>query len=571
MIRRVLLAAVLAWGVAGSALATPPDQPLPLGSPRPSAATIEAWKDRKFGLFIHFGLYSVAGGMWKGKRIDNGYSEQIFANGHLPAKDYAALAKQFDPQKFDPDAIAELAKAAGMKFIVITAKHHDGFNLFKTGQTTYNAVDGTPYGKDIVREMAEACARHGLAFGVYYSTIDWHHPGGNTYLEGNSNPITAGQAAFNVAQIKELLGHYGPISEIWFDMGKPTPKQSARFAQTVHALQPQTMVSGRVWNHQGDFTVMGDNGEPGVEVEEPWQSPASIYPETWGYRSWQARNDLKGKVEEHIARLVRVVSHGGNYILNIGPEGDGSVVPFEADVLRGMGDWMKVNGESIYATQAQPFDALDFGYATVGKGTLYLFVEKRPADGSLRLPRLVDTRLVSARLLGGDGTALPVAVDAEGGRVDISGLGATGFMPVVAVSFDGALHVRPDAVAAGKDGRVVLAEKQAAHFLNYNGYGYAAPETVYKLRWYAAASAGRYRLNIRYRPTTHAHRLDLTVDGRRATISLPRDGHAVATVERDPAAEPYAMQVELTPVEPFHKGDALPVVVKEVELREISR
>jgi len=571
MIRAVLLAAALAAGVPGSAFAATPDQPLPLGSPRPSEATIQAWKDRKFGLFIHFGLYSVAGGVWKGKRIDNGYSEQILANGHLPAKDYAALAQQFDPQKFDPDAIAELAKAAGMRFIVITAKHHDGFNLFKTGQTTYNAVDGTPYGKDIVQEMAEACARHGLAFGVYYSTIDWHHPGGNTYLEGNSNPITAGQAAFNVAQIKELLGHYGPISEIWFDMGKPTPKQSAQFAQTVHALQPQTMVSGRVWNHQGDFTVMGDNGEPGVAVEEPWQSPASIYPETWGYRSWQVRGDLKGKVEEHIARLVRVVSHGGNYILNIGPEGDGSVVPFEADVLKGMGDWMKVNGEAVYATEAQPFDALDFGCATVGKGTLYLFVEKRPADGVLRLPRLVDTHLVSARLLGGGGGALPVTTDAEGGRVDISSLGATGFMPVIAVSFDGDLHVRPEAVAGGKDGRIVLSEKQAAHFLNYNGYGYAAPETVYKLRWYAAASAGRYRIDIRYRPTKHAHRLDLTVDGRRTTISLPRGGHAVATVERDPAAEPYAMQVELTPVEPFHKGDALPVFVKQIELKALPR
>jgi hypothetical protein len=317
-------------------------------------------------MFIHFGLYSMAGGMWKGRKIDNGYSEQILANAPLPPEEYAALARTFDPERFDPDAIVALAKAAGMKYIVITAKHHDGFNLFGTKVTNYNIVDATPYRRDLIKALADACKRGGIAFGVYYSTIDWHHPGGNRYIEGNSNPITPAQEAFNVAQLKELLSNYGPISEIWFDMGKPTPRQSLHFESTVHRLQPDTMVSGRVWNHQGDFTVMGDNAEPSVAVEEPWESPASMYPDTWGYRSWQVRDDLTGKVHEHIARLVHVVSAGGNYILNIGPEGDGSVVPFEADVLAGVGAWLKTNGQAIYGTRAQPFKALDFGYATLG-------------------------------------------------------------------------------------------------------------------------------------------------------------------------------------------------------------
>ena len=561
---RIAIAAVLmALCLGGKAAAQ--DQPLPLGQPRPDAATIQAWKDRKFGLFIHFGLYSVAAGMWKGKRIDNGYSEQILANGHLPPKQYAALAKRFDPQKFDADAIAALAQAAGMKFIVLTAKHHDGFNLFHTAKTAYNVVDGTPYGRDIVAEMAQACARHGLAFGVYYSTIDWHHPGGNRYLPGNSNPITAAQADFNVGQVKELLGHYGPISEIWFDMGKPTPAQSARFAQTVHDLQPQTLVSGRVWNHQGDFTVMGDNQDPGVAVEEPWQSPASMFPETWGYRSWQVRGEVRPKVEEHITRLVRVVSHGGNYILNVGPEGDGSVVPFEADVLKVIGDWMKVNGEAIYGMAPSPFDTLDFGYATLGAHRLYLFIEKPPADGVLHLPGLVDTRLTAAHMLGGDGTALPVSTDADGGKVDVHGL-AGRFMPVVAVDFDGDFHVRPNALRPSPDGRVILTEATAAHFLNYNGYGYAAPDTLYKLRWHAAAGPGRYRAELRYRAVPAPHRLDLVVDGHVTHLTLPAGGRATVLVARDPAAEPYAMRVELTPVEPFHKGDALPVKVTRLDL-----
>lgn len=142
--------------------------------------------------------------------------------------------------------------------------------------------------------MWTTSARGGLKFGVYYSTIGWHHPGGNKYIEGNSNPITPEQEAFNVAQLKELLGHYGPISEIWLDMGKPTPAQSAHFAHTVHALQPQTMISGRVWNYYVDFAVMDDNAGPDVAMELPWQASASIFPQTWGYRSWQERDDLPG-------------------------------------------------------------------------------------------------------------------------------------------------------------------------------------------------------------------------------------------------------------------------------------
>ena len=191
------------------------DQPRPLPGPRPTQATIEQWKDRKFGMFIHFGLYSTLGGVWDGKQIDNGYSEQIMANAPIPLDKYAGLAATFNPTRFDPDAIVALAKAAGMKFIVITAKHHDGFNMFHTQQTPYNIVDATPYHKDVVKQLEEACARAGMKFGVYYSSIDWHYPGASSYIEGNSNPIPPAHEDFNVAQLKELLTNYGPLSEIW--------------------------------------------------------------------------------------------------------------------------------------------------------------------------------------------------------------------------------------------------------------------------------------------------------------------------------------------------------------------
>src|SRR4051794_297770 len=345
-------AALLAIALCSSVLGQPvQNKPVPLSQPRPSAAAIEQWQDRKFGMFIHFGLYSQLGGVWKGKQIDIGYSEQIMANAPIPLEEYAATAKTFNPTNWDPDAVVALAKAAGMRYIVITSKHHDGFNMFHTAESAYNIVDGTPYHRDIVKGLAEACKRGGIAFGVYYSSIDWHQPGMDHYIEGNSNPLSDAHAQFNAAQLRELLSNYGPISEIWFDMGKPTPPQSELFATTVHKLQPQTMVSGRVWNYQGDFTVMGDNEVPAYGIDEPWQTPASIFPDTWGYRSWEKRDDLQGKIDEKITRLVQVVSRGGNYILNIGPEGDGSIVPYESAVLRGVGAWLKPNAEAIYGAK----------------------------------------------------------------------------------------------------------------------------------------------------------------------------------------------------------------------------
>lgn len=575
-VRAAVAASLLALcGHALAATTTAQDVPRSLGTHRPSAATIAQWQDRRFGMFIHFGLYSALGGEWQGKRIDNGYSEQILANGNIDGAAYAATAASFNPVDFDADAIARLAKAAGMKFIVITSKHHDGFNMFHTRVTPYNIVDATPFKRDVVKELAEACKKEGLAFGVYYSTIDWHHPGGNTYIEGNSNPITAGQEAFNVAQLKELLGNYGPIAEIWFDMGKPTAAQSRHFEETVHALQPQTMVSGRVWNHQGDFTVMGDNAEPKVRVEEPWQSPASMFPETWGYRSWQERGDVEAKVRENISRLVRVVSAGGNYILNIGPKGDGSVVPFEADVLRGIGAWMKTHGEAVYGTRASPFGKLDFGNATMGKDAVYLFIDHVPADGVLHLPGVVGSPFGDIRVLGG---APAVAVQAmrEGNGLNIqaaallSGPAAKGFEPVIALALKEPLRVTPQDIRTPVQGVVTLPESDAEHFLNYNGYGYEDPATVYKLQWHAALGKGLYEATVRYVASRSPTPMALVVDGHAQALVLPAgqgERSVTARVLRDAIRQPDAMQLALTPPEPFVKGTPLGVQIVQVSLR----
>lgn len=554
-------------------------RPMPVSQPRPSAQTVAAWKARRFGMFIHFGLYSELGGVWRGTQMDKGYSEQIMANAPIPRDEYAALARSFEPEQFNADAIVALAKAAGMKFIVVTAKHHDGFAMFDTKQSDYNIVRATPFHRDVVKELADACARGGVKFGVYYSTIDWHAPTGSPYIEGNSNPISDAHARFNAAQLKELLTGYGPLSEIWFDMGKPTPEQSKLFAQTVHRLQPQTMVSGRVFNYEGDFTVMGDNEVPAFAIDEPWQTPASIFGETWGYRSWQKRGDSESKIHEKIIELATVVGRGGNYILNIGPEGNGSVVPFEADVLRGIGAWLATNGEAVFGTgntppQASPFRTLDFGYATVSHDKLYLFIRNIPADGKLHLPGVeAGVQFGKPYLLGSYAdVGAAVTVDKAGTVVDVSNLqqhAAGAFLPVVAVPYTGKLSVRPaTTIEPDTDGSVTLNESAADKFLNYNGRGYEAPATVYKLRWWMDLKPARYKVEVHYDRPNHADVIDLVTSTARYPVPVqPGAGEGTWSGEIFILGGPAKLaSLALTPKEPFVKGTPLPAKVLSIRL-----
>ena len=528
------------------------DKPLPRSEPRPSAATVQQWQDRKFGMFIHFGLYSQLGGVWKGKQYDDNYSEQIMASAAIPVDEYAATANSFNPTRWDPDAVVALARAAGMRYIVITSKHHDGFNMFHTAQSKYNIVDATPYHRDVVKELADACKRGGIGFGVYYSSIDWH--GMDRYMEGNSNPLSDQHAEFNAAQLRELLSNYGPITEIWFDMGKPTPQQSNLFATTVHHLQPQTMVSGRVWNYQGDFVVMGDNEVPAYGIDEPWQTPASIFHQTWGYRSWQKRDDLQGKIDENITRLVQVVSRGGNYILNIGPEGDGSVVPYEADVLRGIGTWLKPNAEAIYGTTASPFAKLDFGYATVKGHAIYLFVKSVPADGVLRLPHATQTQWQSAKVLT-SGRPLALSTNGDDVLLELPSNAVTGAMPVIKLQFRGDLNTSD---AQPPEGPLTLDASAAEKFYNYNGQGYEAPKTLYKYRWAVHSGCASLTFHVDGEGS-----VAMVSNGHSRMVTLSEGTHEKATIGPD-------QTLAFTPPEPFKKGTPLPLKIRSIEVRPYS-
>ncbi len=345
------------------------------------------WHQNKFSMFIHFGLYSVYGGVYNGKPVTFGYSEQIQSFAGIFSDWYGDTALEFDPVKFNADEIVALAKEAGMRSIVITTKHHDGFCMFKTETTEYNSVDATPSKRDYVKELSEACKRGGINFAMYYSIIDWNFPHAYPISSHNCDFITPQHHEFSKAQITELLTNYGPISELWFDMGSNRPEQSRELYELVHKLQPDCMVSGRLGNGWYDFAVMADNKYPEGALQAPWQSAASMFDETWSYRSWQKRGDKHEKAVEKLRSLINVVSHGGNFLLNIGPRGDGSVVEFESEVLKEIGAWLKENGQAIYGTEASPFrEDFSWGQATRKDNKLFLILSgEYPANGTVEL------------------------------------------------------------------------------------------------------------------------------------------------------------------------------------------
>lgn len=332
---------------------------------------LEEFRADHFGLFIHFGVYSKLGGIWKGEKIPY-YAEQIMNHARITIPEYEAVAKDFNPTNFNADEIVLLAKNAGMKYIVFTTKHHDGFCMFDTQTTDYDIVDFTPYGKDIVKELADACHRHGMKLGFYYSLPDWHFPYGIPRLEPDSTTnctehvnqvyspleiITPKLEDYIVAQLTELLTNYGEIYTMWFDMGLVTPEQSRRFRETVNSIQPQCLINGRIMNNMGDYMTLPDNGNISSYGDIYWDNPASLY-NSWGYKSWIERPELGQQIETQTQRLLRTVVNGGNFLLNIGPDGTGEVIDYEKDVLKGIGDFLREHPDTLNRLQPCPIDCI---------------------------------------------------------------------------------------------------------------------------------------------------------------------------------------------------------------------
>ncbi|MBO9729872.1 MAG: alpha-L-fucosidase [Chitinophaga sp.] len=479
------------------------------------------WKNQKYSMFIHWGaIYSTLGGVWEGKPVTRGYSEQIQAHAGIYSDVYGDVAKQFHPEQWNADSIVLLAKAAGMKSVVMTSKHHDGFCMFHSAYTDYNVVDATPFKRDVLKELSDACQRHGLKFGMYFSLIDWHFPQAYPISSSNSDPITPEHHEYNKKQVTELMTNYGPVSEIWFDMGSLTAQQSRDLAGIVHRLQPGCMVSGRLGNDAGDFCVMGDNQYPDYKIASAWQTPASVYDETWGYRSWQEHGKAADKAHEKLEGLIKVVSRGGNYLLNIGPRGDGSVVDFERDVLLLNGAWLKLNGEAIYSASANPFDTtFAWGEVTTKPGKLYLHLLQTPDNGTILLPGL-NSKISQVTLLS-SGKKLPVKISVKAGVTQLQLPAdfrvADKDIPVLALTCKDGVDITPQHLLRQVNR---LTRDNATPLFSFSGVDY---ESYYRSEvgdsW-AFTSPRPARLKLIYSDAEKGRNIQLTLNGNSQVIPL---------------------------------------------------
>lgn len=316
------------------------------------------FKDAKFGLFIHWGLYSQTAGEWKGHPTQGG--EHFMLYERIPLKEYAAIAKDFNPVKFDAKKWARAAKHAGMKYLVYTTKHHDGFAMYNSACSDYNIVKSTPYGKDPLKELAEACRKEGIKLGLYYSLgRDWEDPDVPTnwpvkagrsnswdYPDEDSKQLPAYIERKVKPQLKELLTNYGEIAVIWFDTPElVTKQQSEELRELIHSLQPGCLINSRIGNGLGDYSIVEQKLSDGIN-NKPWEACLTMG-KNWGYNRFDT---VYKKPDILIRNFVDIVSKGGNLLLNVGPDQTGCFPQQTNVVLDTFHKWLKNNGEAIYGT-----------------------------------------------------------------------------------------------------------------------------------------------------------------------------------------------------------------------------
>lgn len=370
------------------------------------ARRMEWWQEARLGLFIHWGPYALPAGEWKGKEIQASYSEHIMLRAKIPVAEYEEMAAEFSPSAFDAMKWVRTAKRAGLKYIIFTAKHHDGFAMYDSSVSEYSIVKHTSLDRDPLRELMEACRAEEMVLGIYYShAMDWHDPDsqGNTW----DYPLNIGayddvQTWINdtdkrtrferylysksIPQVRELLTDYGKVGLMWFDCGgKLTREQGEAFLAAVHALQPDCLVNSRVWKAPlGDYSNTSDNQLTTRNLGKYWENIITLN-DSWGYK--RSDNHWKSPVTI-IRQIIDVVSKNGNLVINIGPTATGEWDPVSESILLEVGDWLNTNGDSIYGAGESPTAKPSWGRCTLKGNTLYLHVFDIKKRNKLIVPGL---------------------------------------------------------------------------------------------------------------------------------------------------------------------------------------
>jgi alpha-L-fucosidase len=449
-------------------------QPISAESPAERDQRMGWFREARFGLFIHWGVYSVPAGEWQGK---TNYGEWFLEETKMPVSEYEKFATKFNPVKFDARQWVGLAKDAGMKYIVITSKHHDGFGMFRSELTDW-CIKSTPFSRDPLKELADACKAAGLKLCFYHSIMDWHHPDWGTRRKWNDlatgEPDMDRYTAYMKGQLKELLTGYGPLGILWFDGEWESPwthERGADLYDYVRGLQPNIIVNNRVGKGRAGMSGMdkgksvGDYGTPEQEIPPTgfgagvdWESCMTMN-NHWGYnahdQNWKSSKSL-------IRNLVDCASKGGNYLLNIGPTSEGLFPQPSVERLADLSRWMKVNRQAIYGTTASPFRKLAWGRCTQKPGRLYLHVFDWPVDGKLRVP--LASGVKQAYLLGAPGKSLEVANSTEGKTISVPASAPDANAVVVVLELNGTPQVIDTTTRQAADGTLKLKAADADLF-----------------------------------------------------------------------------------------------------------
>ncbi|MCB9273271.1 MAG: alpha-L-fucosidase [Lewinellaceae bacterium] len=418
------------------------------------------WREARFGLFIHWGLYAIPAGTWKG---ETDYGEWIRHSAHIPLETYDQFAGQFNPTHFDARDWVRMAKEAGMKYIVITSKHHDGFCLFDAVNSDFDIM-GTPFKRDVLKELADACHEAGIRLCFYHSIMDWHHPDYLPRRPWETDRPTNGAdfdryVAYMKEQLKQLVTEYGDIGVLWFDgewEESWTHEYGKEIYDFVRGLDPGILINNRVDKGRGGMQGMtiegsdyrGDFGTPEQEIPDTgipgvdWESCMTMN-RHWGYN---AQDTVWKSTEELLRNLADITSKGGNFLLNVGPMANGEFPPESIERLHGMGQWMAANSEAIYGAEASPFGAFDWGRVTLKRSAqgykLYLHLFEFPASGVVRLPGVASEPL-KAYLLAAPETSLGVQRAAGALAVRLPAVQPDMINTVAVLEFNGPVAIYP--------------------------------------------------------------------------------------------------------------------------------